>query len=490
MMIEFFSKLRMGIRRTAFVAALCLMGVPAVAPAQVLTQQQGAALQVDLLAMARNLSMRDVYARSLYAHIRANPTVMQNPNFYVNFLIYLMMQDPEFNCQQAFASEFERRDFFTQSFNLQAELAQTINSVTIPDRFDVAYVVSTGEYDFAGSSLPLTQFQAIMPQPLSGSITAIGANTRLQGDSCARQMLTGTNVETAQFPWRFNLINEAGERRGQQFPFSGALTLPAADARQLFERFGRQLYAIVSYQVRAANDASRKIQVIATDGQLFGLSSDAVVRVKSFAHPTMSQPSYLDVSNPLDLELGELGMTMSLSFQQQGFRAVGSGTRLGNGTDFSAAVSLPVNGSGAVGSSGFIFRLSSPQMLTDTNNLHGLRPLPGAERYLTVYGNVDFERITAAEAPVSGVVVVQQVNAAGELEGSYPLPFAGLFRAGPAPEAPPAPTQPEPQLDELAIENKGNAAAPALEAPQEPAPAAEAPADVTPAEGVEAVATQ
>jgi hypothetical protein len=230
--------------------------------------------------------------------------------------------------------------------------------------------------------------------------------------------------------------------------------LSDADARQLFERFGRQLYAIVSYQVRAANDGSRQIQIVATDGQLFGLSSDAVVRVQSYAHPSMSQPSYLDISNPLDLEFSDLLTKMTLQFQQQGFRAVGSGTRSGRGTDFSAARDMPVTGSGAVGNSGFILRLSSPEMLAQINeNAHELRQLKGTVGYLTVYGSVDFERVTAEAAPVSGVYVVQTINPqTGLLEGTRPLRFTGQFRAPGAPGAQAEPSATASQLDELVID--------------------------------------
>ena len=434
---------------------LSLLSPYSSADAQTLTQQRGAALDVDIIKEAQRLSMRDVYARSLYSHIRANPTVFQNPNFYVSFLIYLMSQDPEFDCTRAFSSEFERRDYFTQAFKIQGQLAELINSVTISDRFDVAFNIPTGRYDFATGQLPLDGATAVdLRQPLRGSVSALAASQRNNARQCAQQILTNTNVEADQFPWSFSLINEAGENREPAFPFSGTLPLSDADARQLFERFGRQLYAIVSYQVRAANDGSRQIQVLATDGQLFGLSSDAVVRVKSYAHPTLSQPNYLDVTNAFELNLDAIATQVELSLQQQGFRAIGTGTRTGNGTDFSAAVSSPVSGSGAVGNSGFILRLSSPGLQLAARNNVGLNPIPGAQQYLTIYGSVDFEGITEREAPVSGTFLIQQLNPqSGELDSSSGQRFTGSFKApGTAQEPEEAPEAPASELDELVID--------------------------------------
>ena len=115
---------RTGFLRFAFrfltsiaVAASLVFVMPSAAPAQQINSAKGQATQLDMLQLARDVSMRDTYNRALYLFIRSNPNVMNDQEFYVNFLIFLMMRSPGFDCNAAFSDEFERRDFFTNAFS-------------------------------------------------------------------------------------------------------------------------------------------------------------------------------------------------------------------------------------------------------------------------------------------------------------------------------------------------------------------------------------
>ncbi len=214
-----------------------LLAFSAVAPAaQQLTVGQGHAAKVNLVEEARTLSMRDTHARALYAYIRANPSVMENAQFYVNFLIYLMHKSEGFDCRQAFASEFERRDFFTNSFALKDQIRQMVNSVTIPQRFDIAYTIDTGRFDFSTSTLPFKHASVGLREYLSHSISAAGG-----ASSCAHNILNGTQVSVQQFPWTFKVVDENAQQARQFFPFGTSMQLSSNDARVLFDRFGRRL---------------------------------------------------------------------------------------------------------------------------------------------------------------------------------------------------------------------------------------------------------
>jgi len=76
----------------------------------------------------------------------------------------------------------------------------------------------------------------------------------------------------------------------------------------------------------------------------------------------------------------------------------------------------------------------------------------GQERYVTFFGNIDFEGITGAEAPVSGTaIVLGEFDAqADRFRDGARFGFRGAFRDknAPAPAAP-APTAPGSSLDVL-----------------------------------------
>ena len=395
------------------------------AHAQSFKQKAGLATTIDYVKAAQNLSMRDIYARSLFMYMRSNPSKMEDPQFYINFLIYLMSQQEKFDCKNAFSSEFERRDFFIQSFKYKDQLVQAINSANITNRFDVPYVIDTGNYDFNNGILPFAGYTAMdQKNPLNSRISAKGKST--SPESCANNILKGTQADFRKFPWKFSVVDENQKRARFGLPFGDNLQVNAADARILFEKFGRQLYAIVGYQVRSANNGNPTIQMVATDGQLFGLSDDAVVRVNTYAHPTLSQPQYLDFTNPLKITVPDLKAKLNVQFQQKGFRAVGKGHRLSAGTEFSAGTKFAVSGSAAVGNSLFIMRLFTPQLDVQDRRLGQGN---SAQRYLTIVGQVDFEKQTKYAAPVSGSLGVQQINQeTGELESSRSrFSFTGKF---------------------------------------------------------------
>lgn len=431
---------RMSILRRLMCAVAILAASLTQSAAQQLAQQRGTALDVDLLRAAQQVSMQDMYARALYLHLRANPRALDDQGILVNFIIYLMTRSPKFDCQRAFGNEFEKRDFFTKALQLKEPLRQIVNSVNIPQRFDIAYTVNTAAYKFEEQSLPFTNIRAV-------SVTE-GLSATVQSSSvrCAQTILQGTGVDTKPFPWRFSIVTESGQQKHPGFPFGNQLQIPSNDARVLFSQFGRQLYGIVSYQFQAANNGDEKIQVIPTDGQLFGLSANSVVAVKEFRHPSLSQPQYLDLTNPLEIDVAELNLEANLTFQQQGFRAVGTGTRKDPGTGITLGGSVPVAGSAAVGSSMFIMRIFAPQLELTTR--YGQPLGANAEKYLTLIGAIDFEKATANQAPVSGNAIVLHVDPqSGQMADSQPMRFSGAFTPKLAPEAPEAEAIPAPSSD-------------------------------------------
>jgi len=397
---------------------------------QVLSTQEGSASSVDLVETAQSLSMQDAYARALFLYIRSNPTVLNDQQFYVGLVSYLISTQIGYDCQSAFANEFERRDYFTRAFQVQPQLQQIIAGKTIPQRFEVSYRVTTGEYSFQTSSLPFGDIRSI-GQQIDRSIDSGTAN------SCANQMLQGTNVDVRAFPWRFTVIDEAGQSQAPQFPFARSLQLSPADARTLFQQFGRQLYSIVAYQVLAASDGSHRVQVIATDAQLFGLSDTAVVRVQTYAHPTLSQPNYLDIASQLTVRTERSPqqqrynaysqgphLDVTVTLQQDGFRAVATGVAQSPGTGVTAGATQTITGSAAVGSSSFIMRMSAPQLAAQ---VQGLPNVPRAQRYLTVFAEIDFNKVTASSAPILGQAIVLQVSTDGTLSETQPFPISGEF---------------------------------------------------------------
>lgn len=414
----YFAKHFFSLRRIAGLSALILSQF-LVGPvsAQTLSAQAGRAASVDPIAAANDLSMQNAYGRALFQFLRSNPGHLNDQQFYVNLVAYLVSTKLDHNCQDAFANEFERRDFFTRSLQMAPQLQQVIASKTIPERFEVSYQIITGEYDFTTGSLPFSRLKSVGEQ-LGHSISAN------QARNCATQMLQGAQVDTNSFPWNFRVVNEAGQNETPGFPFANALQVNAADARTLFEQFGRQLYSIVGYQVLAANDGTHRVQVVPTDAQLFGLSDNAVVRVQTFAHPTLSQPTYLDVANNLELISERLGLDSAVTLEQQGFRAVAIGTAKGRGTGVTAGSTYKVTGSAAVGATSFIMRIAAPQLDLQVPEL---RHVPGAKRYLTLYGEVDFNNVTNTSAPVIGRAVVLQVNPDGQLSETAAYPVGGQF---------------------------------------------------------------
>ncbi|MEQ6250071.1 hypothetical protein ABMC89_14350 [Sulfitobacter sp. HNIBRBA3233] len=440
-MLSFFKNpLKTSLARIALAGVTCFGLMAGASAAQQTAQGQGAAFGVDLVQAASRLSMRDSYSRGLYLYMRSNPSMLDNQEFYVNFLIYLMTTSDRFNCTNAFANEFERRDYFTQAFSLKEQLRSAVNSVWIPQRFDIGYSIDTGRYDFTTGDLPFSNIRSVgLRQVLSGSLQP---DRNAQG--CARQILQGTTVTTEAFPWQFSVVNEEAKRNAPQFPFGGSLNLSQQDARAVFDRFGRQLFAIVGYQFQAANNGERIVQIIPTDGQLFGLSKDAVVRVKTFEHPTLSMVQSLDVTNPMKITIPEYNIDMQMLFQQQGFRAVGTGTRKVAGSGITSGSSFPVTGSAAVGNSVFVMRLETEGLEVDRRRLENL---PNGERYLTIFGSIDREKVTSDFAPVSGQAIVLQRNPqTGELQQTSPVSFGGGFTPKGAAE-PSQPKEPASQLD-------------------------------------------
>ncbi|WP_162933101.1 hypothetical protein [Roseovarius sp. EL26] len=365
-------------------------------------QTQGSATQVDIIKTAKVISMRDLYARSLFQYIRSNPAVWDDPSFYVNFLIYIMSHDPQFNCDAAFSSEFERRDYFVKSFELKDQIRSVVAGVDIRSRFDVMYTIDTGEYAFSTGALPLTNVRSVQSShPISGTI-----NEQSGVQYCAQRALQGTSVNANEFPWRFNVVDESGQRHsGNSFPFGATLTLPENDARTLFNTFGRQLYAIVSYNVRAANNGERMIQVFPTDGQLFGLSSEAVVRVETYTHPSQSAADYLKLTAPLSIETLGVKQALTAQFQQQGFRAVGKGELNSPGSDITGPSVTNITGSAAVGNSTFVLQISTPTK--ESKAIDGTVKKV-ADTVVTYYGSVDYEKAAGGVLPISGQALVQK----------------------------------------------------------------------------------
>ncbi len=396
--------------------AQCMVNV---SHAQSISTQSGRAASVDLVAAAKDLSMQNAYARSLLSFIKLNPARFNDQQFYVGFVSYLIFTKLNDRCQDAFANEFERRDFYTRSFDILPQLQKVIAEKSIPDRFEVSYQINTGEYDFTSGSLPFDNVRSVGEQ--------LG-NTIHSGDaqSCAGNLLRGTAVDISSFPWRFNVADETGQPAAPAFPFAKSQPLSAADARTLFEQFGRQLYSIVGYQVLAAGDGTHRVQIIPTDAQLFGLSDDAVVRVQTFAHPTLSQPNYLDIANQLTVLSEPLNLAATVTLEQEGFRAVATGTSQGRGTGVTAATTHQVSGSAAVGATSFIMRMTAPQL---TSDVYGLSNVPGTVRYLTMFGEIDFNNVSASKAPILGKAIVLEVDPNGILKESQLYPISGHFTA-------------------------------------------------------------
>lgn len=423
---------------TIFVWFLTELGGPA--EAQQLSVASGDASKVDLVKTAQTLSMQSTYARALYLYLRTNPSVLNDQEIYVNLVIYLLTRSPGFRCEKAFTSEFERRDFFTRAFALRPALVQAIGSAAIPQRFDVAYSVDTGSYDFAKQRLPFTPKSVGAGESMNSRISEEGA-----ADKCARRILQGTQVETNRFPWRFTVVDESGERQSPRFPFGRSLTMGEADARMLFQRFGRQLYAIVGFQFLASNTGEPKIQVIPTDGQLFGLANDAVVRVKTYAHPTLSKASVLDITNPISISAPGYELEMDLQFQQQGFRAIGTGTRSEEGTSITSGSTFKVDGSAAVGGTNFIMRVATPNL---DAKLSKYDQIANAQRFVTLFGHIDPEKATSDRAPVSGTaILLHYAPASGALKESRPVRFSGFFRPSTSTQETAAAQTPQSSLD-------------------------------------------
>jgi len=426
------------------VGALTFQAAPL--QAQQITRQAGDALGVDLVATARALSMRDMYARSLYEYVRSNPNSFADPTFYVNFLVFLMHQSPGFRCDQAFSNEFEKRDFFVNAQNpdLKNQIFQAISSAPITQRFDIAFTLDTQPFDFNTSRLSYNVRAVGLAENLNQVI-----RVRNREQNCAQQVLQSLNVATDAFPWRFTVVDETGEAAVPSFPFGRSITVPATDARVLYERFGRQLFSVVSYRFQAANNGEHKVQVFPTDGQMFGLSSDSVVRVQTYKHPQFSQPQYLDFSNEMQLIIPDLNVDMGLKFQQQGFRAVGSGERQDPGTLISLGKSVEANGSAAVGNSVFIVRLAMPSLNVEQNIQYQLGRDNKGEHYVTLFGSLDYEKITAKVAPISGHAQLLQVDpSTGELkEVRLRSGFDGAFYPAGLPKAEAPAAEPQSQLD-------------------------------------------
>ena len=417
--------------------ALLLAATMAWPEAGVAQNARGLAAEIDIPGAARRLDTQDRYARALYSWIRANPGVWADQQFYLNLIVYLMSTTPDFDCNQAFASEFERNDFFQSSYAWGEEIRDAILTVKIPDRADVAFRIDTGEYDFNTQTLPFDQVTSVNSSDMLGGSVQAG-----NGQNCATQIFRNTGVQVDVFPWRFDVVNEAGDRANPGFPFSQSLQLSPDDARVLFERFGRELYAIVGYRVEAANDGQRLVQVVPTDGQLFGLASDAVVRVESFAHPTLSQPTQMDISTPLSVAIPQLETELDLTFRQEGFRAVGSGVRQDRGTAMTTGRRYPIDASAAVGSSVFVIRLDTENMSIPQYGKTDPGPVS-----VTLFGSVNFSAVTANEAPVSGSAVITFPGREDYQGRSNPsVPFTGAFR--------PASDGDEPETASEAAESK------------------------------------
>ncbi|MEM8631655.1 MAG: hypothetical protein AAGF74_10490 [Pseudomonadota bacterium] len=385
--------------RAAFTGLLLAVLLGKMLSAQQMPTGNGLAFGLDLQKLAREVDPRNAYDRALYDYLRANQRQWDDPIFYVNFLIYLMAKEPEFRCEEAFANEFERTDYFRAAPAWKEALKQIVNTTRLPNRFDVAYVIDTGEYNFDNSILPFDKITSIgMDESLSRSMNA-PRNAR----GCASSILQGTGVSSDTFPWQFRVVDERQEQNRPSFPFGNQLRIPTADARTLFERFGRELFAIVSYQFQAATNGDRMIMVVPTDGQLFGLGKDAVVRIKTHAHPTMSQPGAFDFTSPMTVRIPDMGTSMKMRFEQQGFRAVGVGSRDEAGTALTAARTFPVNGSAAVGQSAFIMRLETEGLRIPEDQGQNI---PMGPRQVTFFGSVDFSAATASVAPLRGTAFV------------------------------------------------------------------------------------
>ncbi|MEO0390896.1 MAG: hypothetical protein AAF218_08135, partial [Pseudomonadota bacterium] len=342
---------------TSLAFSLCLSA--AALTAQQLPQTSGSAAQVDLVAQVGAQSMQDLQNRAVFLAVKSRPQMFQDPSFYLAFVVSLIQGTPEFRCQEAFANEFERQAYFRDVMQLQQPILDAVLRRPVPQFIDVAYQIDTGEYDFNRQRLPFSNREA----KLGAQILAEGTEPRYASrrKACAENLLRGLNLDLSRFPWRFEIQDLAGGRTHRDFIFGSGLTLSSSDAQTLLQRFGRTLYAIVTYQMRIAPDASTVLQAVPTDGHIFGLSSDSVVRVNSYRHPSIPPLGYLDMSNRLFVSLGRNKADALLTFEQTDFRAVGQGVRTTRGPDnLAQALNDPVSGSAAVGHNSFIIRLTWP----------------------------------------------------------------------------------------------------------------------------------
>lgn len=131
-------------------------------------RRQGAAFRLDLQKLAGEVDPRDAYARALYDYLQSNPAAWEDPAFFVNFVIYLISKEPGIDCNAAFANKFERRDYFTSVPAMKETLRQIVNSTRLPNRFDVGYVIETGEYELQRNNLPFSRISSV---GLNGAFT-------------------------------------------------------------------------------------------------------------------------------------------------------------------------------------------------------------------------------------------------------------------------------------------------------------------------------
>ncbi|MEL6689062.1 MAG: hypothetical protein AAFP28_01980 [Pseudomonadota bacterium] len=425
-----------------FLGALLVAGLGATQPvdAQQGPSGTGQAPQLDIISLAASQDLQAPYPRALYSWIKANPQRLQDANFYVNFVSYLLSTADDFDCRRAFANEFERRDYFNGVFQYQATLAQIVNSARLTQNFDRLFGIDTGRYDFQTQTLPITRRRAL-DQGLDRNLN------NWEAKNCAQQMLNGTAVDTGAFPWDFQIVDENIQVKQPAFPFENTLKLPENDARIIFETFGRDLFAIVSYNFVAANNGDYKIQIFPTDGTLFGLSADAVVRIRSYRHPQAGGAATLDFTNPMKISVPAIGLETELQFEQQDFRAVGKGTRAQAATGFSASASVPVTGTAAVGNSSFIVRLEVPGYSAEVPGLNRFDPTNPRQRYVTFFGKLDLTAPPSDTAPVygTGTVLEDERDRNGDWRTSRVFRFEGAFTpkvsAEAAPAAPAAPQE-------------------------------------------------
>ncbi|MEL7299160.1 MAG: hypothetical protein AAFM92_02140 [Pseudomonadota bacterium] len=425
-------------------AFMAVGGASTPSSAQQAPTGSGFATKLDILGLARSQNLQAPYPRALYAWIQANPQRFQDPNFYVNFIAYLLSTADGIRCDRAFANEFERNDFFNGVFQYQQALAGIISSARLSQRYDRHFGIDTGQYVFETQTLPIQRVRGL-DAGLGSNISA--TNGRTTPSNCARQIFQGTPVDAEAFPWRFTVVDENIRPNAPSFPFPDKLQLPASDARTIFETFGRDLFAIVSYQFVAANNGEYKIQAFPTDATLFGLSASSVVRILEFRHPQVGGAPRLDITTPMKLRASSISLAATINFEQQDFRAVGTGTRTQAATGFAPVSSVPLSGTAAVGHSSFILRLELPGYNAE---LPGLLPYWGDEtpttRYATVFGKVDLGVEGVGQQRFRGTLKILENVPQRGWTTSPAVPFRGSFEPEPVasnePAAPAAPAAP------------------------------------------------